>query len=141
MHLRFAQIIIKEGMNKIYISQSKIPNAGRGVFANVHIRKGEIIEQCPVIEIPDHDASQVNKSILNTYIYYLGKNKDQLVIALGFGSIYNHTHQPNAKYKKMLSKARIDFVSIQEIFKDEEITVNYNQGNQKDKSPLWFTVG
>ena len=38
------------------------------------------------------------------------------------------------KYKKKI----IDFIAINEIKKDEEITVNYSQGNQKDKSPLWF---
>ena len=112
--------------------------AGRGIFARVDIKRGETIEQCPVIEIPEHDASNINKSMLVTYIYYLGKNKERLMIALGFGSIYNHSFKPNAKYKERYGGKTIDFIAINEIKKDEEITVNYSQGDQKDKSPLWF---
>ena len=126
--------------DKVYLSESKIQEAGRGVFASVDIKRGETIERCPVIEIPEHDTSNINKSILVTYIYYLGKNKDRLMIALGSGSIYNHSHQPNAKYKEKHKDKIIDFIAINEIKKDEEITVNYNQGNQMDKSPLWFIV-
>jgi len=126
--------------NKVYISQSKLLKAGRGVFAKVDIKKGEIIERCPVIEIPKYDVSSVNESMLVTYIYYLGKNKERLIVALGFGSIYNHTYQPNAKYKERYEDKIIDFIATNEIKKNEEITVNYNQGNQKDKSPLWFEV-
>lgn len=126
--------------DKVYISQSKLFKAGRGVFARVAIKKGEIIETCPVIEISGHDVSSVNESMLVTYIYYLGKNKERLMIALGFGSIYNHTYQPNARYTEKYKEKIIDFIAINEIKKDEEITVNYNQGNQKDKSPLWFEV-
>lgn len=126
--------------DKLYISQSKIPKAGRGVFARVDIKRGELIERCPVIEIPEHDASSINTSILVTYIYYLGKNKERLMVALGFGSIYNHSYQPNARYKEKYKDKIIDFIAISEIKKDEEITVNYSQGNKKDKIPLWFNV-
>lgn len=124
--------------DKVYISQSKLLNAGRGVFARVDIKKGEIIESCPVIEIPEHDASSVNESMLVTYIYYLGKNKERLMIALGFGSVYNHTYLPNAKYKEKHKQKIIEFIAINEIKKNEEIIVNYSQGNPKDKTPLWF---
>lgn len=124
--------------NKIYISQSKIPKANRGIFATTDIKKGETIERCPVIEIPEHDASGLKESFLVTYIYYLGKNKERLMLALGFGSIYNHSLQPNVLYKERYKEKVIDFIAIKAIKKDEEITVNYSQGDQKDKSPLWF---
>jgi SET domain-containing protein len=125
---------------KIYVSSSKIPKAGRGVFAKVNILKGELIESCPVLEIPPHDALHVNESILNTYIYYLGEKNDRLMIALGYGSLYNHTDKPNAMYKDTLKNARIDFIANQDISKDEEITVNYSQGVSKDAGPLWLSV-
>lgn len=123
--------------DKVYLSESKIIKAGRGVFASVDIKKGEIIEQCPVVEIPEHDTSNINESTLVEYVYYLGKNKDRLMLALGFGSIYNHSYQPNAKYKEKYTEKIIDFIAINEIKKDEEITVNYNQGNHKNYR-LWF---
>lgn len=125
---------------KVYIKQSKIPNAGRGVFARQDIKKGEVIENCPVILVSKYDASYLNKSILVTYFFYFGKNKEKLVVALGFGSIYNHSYVPNATYKIKLREKIIEFSAIDNIKKDDEITVNYNFGNPKDKSPLWFEV-
>lgn len=125
---------------KIYISKSKIKKAGRGVFAARDIKKDEIIEKCPVIEVPKHDVSNLRESILVTYFFYFGKNKERLTIALGFGSIYNHTYEPNATYKIKHAEKTIDFIALKDIKKDDEITVNYNYGNPKDKSPLWFEV-
>lgn len=133
---------------KVYISKSGILNAGRGVYARRNIKKGEIIERCPVIEIPKADVANLKDSLLVTYFFYFGKNKERLAIALGFGSIYNHAYKPNATYKingvcsfgiKQREKV-IDFIALDDIKKDNEITFNYsNYGNLKDKkNPLWF---
>lgn len=126
--------------DKIYISQSKRPKAGRGVFAGVDIKKGELIERCPVIDVPKYDVSSLRESILVTYFYYFGKIKERLVIALGFGSIYNHSYEPNAIYNENHKERVMDFAALKTIKKDEEITVNYSSGNLKNKNPLWFKV-
>jgi len=121
--------------DKVYIKESSILNAGRGVYARRDIKKDEIIERCPVIEVPKHDTSNLRESILVTYFFYFGKNKERLAVALGFGSTYNHS------YKIKLIGKTIDFMAIKDIKKDEEITVNYNFGSPTDKNPLWFEVG
>lgn len=123
--------------SKLYVAKSKIPNSGRGVFANQDIKKGEIIEICPVIEISKHDMSHLEKSILTTYFFF-GKKREMSVIALGFGSIYNHTYTPNATYKKKIAEKTLEFSALENIKKDKEITVNYNSGDPKNKTPLWF---
>ena len=128
--------IISSG--KLYVSQSKIDNAGRGVFVRSLIKKGEIIERCPVIEIPEHDGPSVNESILVTYIYYLGRKKERMMIALGFGSIYNHSDTPNAKYHGNLKEHVIEFIALKDIKKNQEVTVDYAQGNKKDRESLWI---
>ena len=115
-------------------------NAGRGVFAKVVIKKGEFIETCPVIKIPEHDTASLEASILVTYVYFFGKDKQRLTLVLGFGSIYNHSYKPNAKYKENHKEKTINFIALKKIKIDEEIMVNYSQGNKKDTSPLWFTV-
>jgi uncharacterized protein len=125
--------------NKIYIGKSKIPNAGRGVFAGCNIKKDEIIERCPVIEVSKYDTSNLTESILVTYFFYFGKNKERSAIALGLGSIYNHTYKPNAKFKIKQKDMAIDFIALENIKKGEEITINYYNGNPKN-SPLWFEV-
>ena len=92
--------------NKIYISKSRIPNAGRGVFAKRDIKKSEVIEKSPIIEVSPHDMANINGSILLTYFFYYGKNKKQSAIVLGFGSIYNHSYKPNISYKMKLHRPR-----------------------------------
>jgi uncharacterized protein len=124
--------------NKIYISQSKIPNAERGVFAGVNIKKGETIERCPIIEVSKHDTANLNESLLVTYFFYFGRNKERLALTLGFGSIYNHSYDPNATFKIKPKAKLIEFIALKNIKKDEEITFNYKHEKSKDNIPLWF---
>ena len=127
--------------DKIYVNESKIPNSGRGVYAKNDIKKGEIIENCPTIKVSKHDAANLTETILVTYFFYFGKKKEQLTVALGFGSIYNHTNKPNAKYKINPLENTIDFIALKDINEDDEITINYSpSGNSKNKNPLWFEV-
>lgn len=124
--------------DKLYVAKSPIPDAGRGVFARVAVKKGELIETCPVIEIPEHDASGLSEGILVTYFYFFGKHKERMLLVLGFGSLYNHTYTPNAKYKENIKDKTVEFYALRDIKEDEEVTVNYSQGNSKDADPLWF---
>ena len=127
--------------NKIYLAPSTISEAGRGVFAIQDIKKDEVIEICPVIIVPQKDISNLRESILVNYYFYFGENdedKTRLAITLGYGSLYNHSYEPNATYKKMTADNTINFVAIMDIKKDEEITVNYNYGNPDDKKKLWI---
>lgn len=123
--------------NKLYISQSTIPDSGRGVFANVNIPKGQIIETCPYLEIPGSEIENIAAGYLHNYLYFFGPDKDSALLALGFGSIYNHTYTPNAIYKIKPQQQVIQFISTQNIKKSQEITVNYIQSNP-DSGPLWF---
>lgn len=125
-------------LEKIYISKSKILNAGRGVYANKNIKKGEIIEKCPVIQVSQNDMANLKERVLVTYFFYFGKNNKRLLVALGFGSIYNHAHKPNAKYKIKPLENAMEFVALSDIKKDEEITINYSNKASRNKNSLWF---
>lgn len=124
--------------NKIYISQSKIENADRGVFADTNIKEGDLIETCPVIETRLQDYAHLKKTKLRDYYFMWDKNNKKVAICLGFGSMYNHSYSPNATYKKNFKENIVNFIAIKNISKDEEITVNYNSGNPDDKSKLWI---
>lgn len=124
--------------NKVYLGKSAIPNAGRGIFASNNIKAGEAIEICPVIEIPTSEVGSLKKTLLFNYYFTWGKGEEKRAICLGFGSLYNHSYDPNATYMKHLENETIHFNAIKDIQKDEEITVNYNHGNPNDKSPLWI---
>lgn len=123
--------------NKIKIGSSKIPNAGRGVFATRNIRKGELIERCPAIPFSIDDPANADGSLLLRYFFYFGSGKNVkkgLAVLFGYGSLYNHSYEPNAKYIRRPSRKIMDFVAIRNIKKGQEITTNYNLGDPNDKN-------
>ena len=122
---------------KIYLSNSFIPKAGRGVFSIGTFHKEETIEICPVIEIPKNQIPLLIKTELVNYFFSWDKHFDAGAICLGFGSMYNHSYSPNAMYIKRVQESLIEFVALREIKKHEEITVNYN-GKPDDTRRLWI---
>ena len=69
---------------------------------------------------------------------YLPLGEDK-ALALGYGSLYNHSYTPNARYFTNIENQSIDFYARKDIREGEEIMVNYN-GDPEDQSPLWFEV-
>lgn len=126
--------------NKVYVKKSKIKNAGRGVFANCDIKNGEIIERCPIIKLSKYETTTLGETTLVTYLFFHGKNKEQCVVALGFGSLYNHSYKPNITYKLWSKEELIDFIAICDIKKEDELTFNYyhDSFSKGKKDPLWF---
>lgn len=128
--------------DKIYIDNSIINNAGRGIFAKKDIKKDEIIEKCPVVIISENEVPHLRKTKLVNYYFMWGvspeKENHKAAICLGFGSIYNHAYSPNATYIKRIDQDLIEFIAIKDIKENEEITVNYNYGNPDDKTTLWI---
>ncbi len=114
---------------KVYLAHSNINDAGRGIFAAMKIKKGETIEVCPVILLKDEEPN-LRKSELYHY-YFVWGNRPDAAVALGFGSVYNHSDAPNATYKKHIKDKTVEFVALEDIDKNEEITINYNHGDPK----------
>jgi uncharacterized protein len=113
---------------------------GLGVFAASAIFAGEVIERAPVIVVCESGRGPVNPdSPIDHYYFRWGKDDDGLAIALGYGSLYNHSYQPNAVYVCLMNQRIIEFSALRNIRPGEEITVNYNR-DPKDKSALWFEV-
>ena len=110
-------------MNKIVIGKSNIANAGRGVFAIENIKKGELIEICPILIFSSKDAILLGKTKLQYYVY--DWDEDKSILVLGFGSLYNHSQLCNSKYEIQEEDENIYFSAIKNIKKGEEITINY----------------
>jgi len=100
---------------------------GRGVFARVPIKKGTVIEQVPCL-IVKWDA--IEDSELADYVYTW--TEKTVAVALGYGSLYNHSFNPNARYDDLRRSAKI-YTAIRDIAAGEEITINYN-GDPNDKT-------
>ncbi|OGD61948.1 hypothetical protein A2160_01110 [Candidatus Beckwithbacteria bacterium RBG_13_42_9] len=121
------------------IEVKKIRDKGRAVFALKNIKPGEIIESCPIIKITPRERKKCEKTILSYYIYPWRSTQSGSIV-LGFGSIYNHSFNPNADWKQNFKTESMVYRAIRAIKKGEEITVNYN-GEPDDLTPIdWFDV-
>ena len=109
-----------------------IPHKGRGVFSKTFIPNGTEIERVPVIVV----GNDLLGSSIDEYLFEW--DDETFGIALGFGSIYNHSYEPNARYDDHDSLIK-SFTAIRDIHRDEEITVNYN-GSPELKDPVGFDV-
>jgi len=100
-----------------------IGRKGRGVFARRRIAKDSIIERVPVVALPIEEVfGRSAGSVLSEYVF---KWRDgEVAIALGYGSLYNHSYAPNARF---YSEGRLTqvFSALRDIDAGEEITINY----------------
>jgi SET domain-containing protein len=115
------------------------PSKGRGVVARRSFSAGETVDTVPVLVLPAEQWPHVEKTELFNYTYGWGPNLEHAALALGYGSLYNHSYRPNARYIRNLGELTIDFVALRNIEEGEEVTVNYN-GDPTDTSPVWFEV-
>lgn len=124
---------------KRYIVVKRIPKKGRGVFALKDFKEGDIIENAPVLIFTPKERKHLEKTLLNYYIYPWRSTRGAS-LALGFGSIFNHSFSPNADWKQNFKTQNMVYRAIKNIKKGDEITVNYN-GEPDDKTPIdWFEV-
>ncbi|WP_096155105.1 MULTISPECIES: SET domain-containing protein [Bacillus] len=115
------------------------PGKGRGVFATLPIEEGVCFESSPVLEIPQDQKRLVKKSVIAEYYFIWGPNGKDRALALGFGSLFNHSYQPNAFFELNHESNTIDFYALRPISIGEEITINYN-GVPDSTAPVWFTI-
>lgn len=113
-----------------------VDGKGRGVFARRLIRQGEVLDQSPVIVIAAKEWESIERTILFNYCYGWG---DDMALALGMGSLFNHSYQPNTLYTRKFDEQIIEYTALRDIQPDEEITINYNC-DPNDMDPLWFAV-
>ena len=119
------------------ITVKRIPGKGRGVFARCDIKKDTEIERVPVLVIPERDIySEAGDGMLSEYVFAWGKKT--VGLALGYGSLYNHSYKPNARYEDDGQRTKA-YIAIRKIAAGEEITINYN-GDPNSKAALWFDV-
>lgn len=117
----------------IFVSSS--PLHGRGVFTDEALAKGALIEVCPVMVIPPEQRHLFDQSFLSGYYYEWDDGAGGL--AMGFGSLYNHSYKPNARYDPGEEEATLLITAVKAIQPGGEITINYN-GDPKSKKKVWF---
>lgn len=120
-----------------YIEVKFTSNKGRGVFARKHIPAGTEFEKVPVLVLPEEEAlSGEAGEVLADYVFEWGEGT--VALALGFGSIYNHSYRPNARYDDCRKMTKI-YTALVDIEAGEEITINYN-GHEDGTEYVGFDV-
>lgn len=105
-------------MKKQKIKVQKSPGKGRGIFASKTIKKGEKIEVCELVLLP---KSVRNIGRFQNYLF--DYNRHNYAVALGLGSLYNHSRQPNATWS--INDGRLLLRADRKIVKGKEITISY----------------
>jgi hypothetical protein len=99
------------------IKVANIKGKGRGIITSSHIKKGSLVELSPIIET----GKYVN--VLENYLYEFGKNN--YCVAFGFGSLFNHSVNPNMWFSALIKKRQIAFYARRNILPKEELTIDY----------------
>jgi len=123
-------------MRLIELTIKETEDKGRGVFSTADIPESNIIEVCPLIIIPKSELENLDKTKLYDY-YFVWDEDGSAAIALGYGSLYNHSDTPNAEFSFQKANKSLIVKSISEIKIDEEITVDYTGGSGE----LWWNKG
>ena len=101
---------------------------GRGVFAVSHIPADTLLCSNPVVLVPEDQCPK--GSVLHAYVFLwsavmedgLGLN----AIALGLGTMTNHSHSPNVIVYFDRNPDRVDFYALRDIEPGEQLTHDYN---------------
>ena len=116
---------------------------GKGLFATKTIPNGTLIERSPLIICDTYSFKCLDDLMGVRHIvsdYPFKWNRRESAIALGYGSIINHSSDnPNALFKFNYSYPAIEFYARRTIQKDEEILMQYVPDYNLNK--LWFETG
>src|SRR3954463_13191066 len=114
----------------VFVGLSRVH--GRGVFAARSFEPGQVIEECPVLLVPAPTVADLG---LDGYCFEW--DEERCAIALGSGSLYNHSWRPNARYDHDHELDVVTYTAVRSIAAGDEITVNYS-GHPDARAGLWF---
>ena len=110
---------------------------GRAVYATRTFVKGETIEVCHVLLVGNQPWASRKKHPYQEWAYeFFGK----CAIALGAGSLYNHSYTPNACWTCRKRSQTIRFYATRTIKLGEEILINYSGAEGPGDDDIEFTV-
>ncbi len=128
-------------LNKSFLFVKETPDQrGRGVYTSKAFKKGELIEVCPVLVFVPKERELADQTLLYNYMFIWKDDDQHSGLALGFGSLYNHSHSPNIRYLADYENDTLEIHAYRDIAPGEELCFNYN-GDPNDHTPVWFEEG
>lgn len=112
----------KATFNLSKIEWSKKGSGTFTILAKTAFNKGDIIEICPVVSVPD-----ICKTIdtLRDMVFEIDKNKNEFGLVLGYGALYGHSERANVEYAYNRGQKLMYFLARTFIKAHEELTINY----------------
>lgn len=104
----------------------------RGLIATERIAANKIIERCPAI-VYLKNAPVIEQTIFDHYVFDWDEKHEAL--ALGYGSLCNHSYEPNVKVDFDYKKREIQFIAKRDIESGEELMINYNDDSKDPIDP------
>jgi SET domain-containing protein len=124
----------------VYVKDTGTPR-GRGVFAGRAFGAGEVVEECPVVLL--RKTYEGLHKELKTMVFYWDQPEGSAstqALALGYGTLYNHSNPANLRYVTDRDDLLIRLIAVRDIHPDEELTINYNAdgGAAASEDEWWF---
>lgn len=120
----------------LYISNTE--DKGRGIFTAVALTPDDFIEACPIIKLPEAQLHLIDQTVIYDYYFQWKESGYAGCLALGYGSLYNHSSEANARFIVDYVDEMIKIECQQEIQAGEEITIDYTGEGIMDSKDLWF---
>ena len=121
----------------VYTAETRTP-LGRGVFAGRDFEPGETVEAAPVVLL-DLKTQPFPAAVRRLAFNW---SKTHVALALGFGSLYNHSDQPNLIFKRDVENLTITFSTLREIEPGEQLTISYDYigPGESPRKRSWFEI-
>ena len=123
----------KEHFNLARVEWSKRPGGDYTVKSKTQFARGEIVEICPMIILPDI-AKTIDR--LKDIVFEIDKKKGEYALVLGYGSLYKHSDEPNLDYAYNKRQRHMFFIANRPIQAYEELTINYGKEYWEERSNL-----
>ena len=117
----------------------RVPGKGRGVVAGRRFDAGELVDAAPVVVVPASQWALVQQTTLSRFCFVWDDAKGSVAVALGRGSLFNHSYRPNVTPEKKVRSRMMLFFALRSIEPGEELTINYN-GDVDSREPVGFDV-
>ncbi|CAK5269754.1 unnamed protein product [Mycena citricolor] len=106
------------------------PGKGRGLFAARSIPPRTLLESSPVLLFGKEEYENHGKHTLLDHYTFKWRN-GSMALALGLGSLFNHSESPNVSYTLDPATESIHYTSTRNISEGDELCIYYG-------SNLWF---
>jgi hypothetical protein len=117
--------------SSVFVGESDVH--GRGVFAARPFEAGDVIEDCPVIVFGAEEVEHLEETSLRGY--YFEWADEGVGLALGLGSLYNHSASPNAAAEADYDLEIVRYTAIGRIEAGAEVVFDYTGNGDVE---LWF---